>query len=56
LLYGVSVSDPTTFAMTAIALATVALLASVVPAVRAARVDPMRALCEEQRRPRSAPD
>ena len=43
-IYGVSSTDPTTFLAVATVLAMVALLASVIPAFRAARVDPIVAL------------
>jgi len=47
LLYGVTTSDPLTYVTTAAALALVALLASWIPARRAARVDPVQALRTE---------
>lgn len=47
MLYGVSSTDPFTFAAVAVALGLIALLAAFIPARRAARVDPMVALrCE----------
>jgi putative ABC transport system permease protein len=47
LVFGVPVRDPVTFAAVAVALACVALAASSLPALRAARVDPMAALRHE---------
>jgi putative ABC transport system permease protein len=47
LLYGVSARDPIIFGSVAIALSVVAAMASVLPARRAATVDPLVALREE---------
>jgi putative ABC transport system permease protein len=47
MLYGVSRFDPATFALVPALLATVALVACMIPAARAARVSPMVALREE---------
>jgi predicted permease len=47
LLYGLSPSDPLTIALSVLLLAMVALPASLVPAIRASRFDPMKALREE---------
>ncbi len=46
-IYGVAAYDPLTFAAVATLLAAVALLASIIPAYRAARIEPTRALREE---------
>jgi putative ABC transport system permease protein len=47
LLYGVSPTDPLTFAGTALGLLSVATLATWIPARRASRVDPVEALKED---------
>ncbi len=44
LLFGVTATDPVTFGTVAVLLTLVAILASAIPALRAARVDPMTAL------------
>jgi len=47
LLFGVTATDPLTFGAVGILLMIVAILASAIPALRAARVDPLAALrCE----------
>jgi ABC-type antimicrobial peptide transport system permease subunit len=47
MLYGVSPSDPTTLSAVVVIVAVVAAAAALLPAVRASRIDPMRALREE---------
>jgi putative ABC transport system permease protein len=47
LLYGVEPSDPLTFLGIALALIAIALIASLVPALRAARIDPIASLRSE---------
>ena len=47
LLYGVSALDPIAYAMAATVLLAVAALAALVPALGAARLDPLRALRSE---------
>jgi ABC-type antimicrobial peptide transport system permease subunit len=47
MLHGVSELDPTTFALTSLLLSVIVLAASIGPALRAVRVDPMTALRDE---------
>jgi len=47
LLFGIEPHDPPTFAAVALTLAAIALVACLLPARRAARIDPMVALREE---------
>jgi len=47
LIYGVSPNDPAVFASIALAVAVMSLLSSLVPAWRAATIDPVRALHDE---------
>ena len=44
MLFGVSAQDPLTFGGVALLIGVVAAVASFVPAMRAARVDPLRAI------------
>jgi putative ABC transport system permease protein len=46
-LFGVRPGDPVTYAVSLTALVTIALAASVLPAIRATRVDPLVALHED---------
>jgi ABC-type antimicrobial peptide transport system permease subunit len=43
-LYGLNARDPLTFAVATLALVATAFVAGLIPALRAARVDPMKAL------------
>jgi putative ABC transport system permease protein len=47
LVYGIRTNDPYTFAAVTFVLAIVSLIASVVPAWRATRVDPIQVLRDE---------
>jgi len=47
LLFGVKATDPLTFLLVALILTTVALVASLIPAYRAAKIDPVDALRQE---------
>ncbi|HYN07208.1 MAG TPA: ABC transporter permease [Vicinamibacterales bacterium] len=47
LLFGLTPNDPTTLAAATVTLLTISLLAAIIPAVRAARTDPIRALRAE---------
>jgi ABC-type lipoprotein release transport system permease subunit len=43
-LFGISAADPFTYLLVGIALLTTVLLAALIPALRAARVDPLAAI------------
>jgi ABC-type antimicrobial peptide transport system permease subunit len=47
ILFGVSAADPATFSCVGLLLMIVAIMASYIPALRAARMDPIRALRSE---------
>ena len=47
LIYGVKPTDPLTFGAVSLVLATVGLFASIIPAYRAIRVEPMKTLRDE---------
>jgi len=47
LIFGVKPTDPVTYAAVSVLLAMVALCATLIPAYRATRVDPMKTLHEE---------
>jgi putative ABC transport system permease protein len=47
MLYGVSATDPTTFGVVVVMVLAVSLLASLLPAIRAARLEPMQVLRED---------
>ncbi|MPY86339.1 MAG: FtsX-like permease family protein [Luteitalea sp.] len=47
LVFGISSQDPVTFAIVSLVLALVAGIATIVPGIRAVRIDPVRALREE---------
>ena len=46
-LFGVTRTDPATFALVAVVLTLVATMATLIPALRATRLDPVRALSAE---------
>jgi putative ABC transport system permease protein len=46
-LYGVTRTDPATFALVAVVLTAVAMMATLIPALRATRLDPVKALRAE---------